>query len=971
MPQTMPKPMPNPEVIRASDSSEPDALKSESPQQYVTLRGVRTHNLKGIDCRIPHGQLTVISGVSGSGKSSLAFDTLYAEGQRRYTESLSTYARQFLQRMERPPVDAVKNIQPALALRQKNDVSNARSTVGTITEVDDHLQFVYTHIGETTCPKCGTLVSRDTVPGVVSAIEAMEHGTRLILVAQADGGEDKHRHAVLKHLVQEGYRRLLIGGEMLDITESDIETLLDRTSFPVIIDRLVVRNDEEMRFAEAVEAAFALGNGRVEVYFYDDMEREPLIFDRAFRCNGCERDFIEPQPALFSFNSSLGACDTCSGFGKVMGVDFKKVIPNSRLTLKEGVIACLETPAYRKDRGELLDACREREIPLDVAFEKLDAEAQDFIIEGGKRGKDGKKGKKYKGIRGFFAALKKKQYKTHVRIMLARYRGYDRCPDCKGARLNESARNVRVAGVSIGDIWQMRLSEAETYFEELELPEDAYARVATLLDEIKYRLAYLNDIGCGYLRLDRQSRTLSGGEMQRIHLTASLGRALTDTLYVLDEPTAGMHASDTDRLMQVLYDLRDLDNTVVVVEHDPEVIEGADYIIEIGPGGGEQGGQLLFTGPIEAFRKRETITSEALLERRALARSAAAVDLGRKKSAATNYVRIVGAREHNLADLTVEIPCGQLTAVTGLSGSGKSTLCERVLYQGWKAMKGQGGTDAGAHDALEGLERFDEVVLMDQAAVGRSSRSNSLSYTGAFDAVRKLFAATRDAKQAGLGVGDFSFNTAGGRCEACNGAGTITVEMHFMADIEVICEDCQGKRYGRRVLDVKYQGKSIADIFEMTVSEGVEFFRETRSLLRRLEPLVDVGLGYLRMGQTTATLSGGEAQRLKLATYIAEGRKRGDTKPVLFIFDEPTVGLHLLDISTLLSSLRKLVDLGHTVVVIEHNIDFIAQCDHILDLGPGAGPAGGQLVAAGTPTEVSNTKASVTGRYLAELLDAN
>ncbi|AWV89235.1 excinuclease ABC subunit A [Bradymonas sediminis] len=970
MPRTMPETMPNTEVTPAVDSAESEAIESDLPQQYVTLRGVRTHNLKGIDCKIPHGKLTVISGVSGSGKSSLAFDTLYAEGQRRYTESLSTYARQFLQRMERPPVEAVKNIQPALALRQKNDVSNARSTVGTITEVDDHLQLVYTHIGETICPTCETLVGRDTVPGVVTAIEGMDDGTRLILVAQADGGENKHRHAVLKHLVQEGYRRLLIDGEMVDITESDIESLLDREAFPVIIDRIVVRKDEEMRFAEAVEAAFALGNGRLEVHFYDDMERAPLIFDRAFRCNGCGTDFIEPQPALFSFNSSLGACDTCSGFGKVMGVDFKKVIPNTRLTLKEGVIACLETPAYRKDRSELFDACRDREIPLDVPFEKLDAAAQDFIIEGGKRSKNGKTGKKYKGVRGFFEALKKKQYKTHVRIMLARYRGYDRCPDCKGARLNASARNVRVAGKAIGDLWQMRLSEAKTYFDELELPDDQFARVETLLDEIEHRLAYLNEIGCGYLRLDRQSRTLSGGEMQRIHLTASLGRALTDTLYVLDEPTAGMHASDTDKLMQVLYDLRDLDNTVVVVEHDPEVIEGADYIIEIGPGGGEQGGELLFSGPIKEFRERETITSEALLERQALARAAAATALGRKKQP-KDYVRIVGAREHNLADLTVEIPCGQLTAVTGLSGSGKSTLCERVLYQGWKAMKGQGGTDAGAHDALEGLERFDDVVLMDQAAVGRSSRSNSLSYTGAFDAVRKLFAATRAAKQIGLTVGDFSFNTAGGRCETCNGAGTITVEMHFMADIEVTCEDCQGKRYGRRVLDVEYRGKNIADIFDMTVAEGVEFFRETRSLLRKLEPLVDVGLGYLRMGQTTATLSGGEAQRLKLATYIADGRKRGDTKPVLFIFDEPTVGLHMLDISTLLSSLKKLVDLGHTVIVIEHNIDFIAQCDHIIDLGPGAGPAGGQLVATGTPREVANTKESVTGRYLAELLDAN
>jgi excinuclease ABC subunit A len=957
--------MSEPAARTAKSSAEPHAADAESPQQFVSLRGVRTHNLKGVDCEIPHGKLTVISGVSGSGKSSLAFDTLYAEGQRRYTESLSTYARQFLQRMERPPVESVKNIQPALALRQKNEVSNARSTVGTITEIDDHLQLVYTHIGETTCPDCQTPVRRDTVPGVVSAFEALEDGTRLIVVAEADGGDEQHRHAVLKHLVQEGYRRLFIDRETVDITESDIDHLLDLSAFPVVIDRLVVREGEQMRISEAIEAGFALGSGRIEVYFYDDLERRPLVFDRAFRCNGCGTDFIEPQPALFSFNSSLGACEECSGFGKVMGIDFKKVIPNPRLSLKQGAIACLETPKYHRNRNELFDACKDRGIPFDLPFNQLAPEAQEFIKEGGERSPGGKKGKKYKGVRGFFDSLKSKQYKTHVRIMLARYRGYDRCPECKGARLNASARNVRVAGKSIGDIWQMRLSEAERYFDDLRLPDDQQTRVETLLDEIRHRLDYLNEIGCGYLQLDRQSRTLSGGEMQRIHLTTSLGRALTDTLYVLDEPTAGMHARDTDKLMEVLYDLRDLDNTVVVVEHDPEVIEGADYVIEIGPGGGEQGGEILFAGPIEAFRGKKTLTSRALDARRDLATAASLANMTSAEPA--GFVRIVGAREHNLNDLTVEIPYGRLSAVTGVSGSGKSTLCEDVLYKGWKAMKGQGGADAGAADALEGLERFDDVVLMDQSAVGRSTRSNSLSYTGAFDDVRKLFAGTRAAKLAGLGVGDFSFNTAGGRCENCQGTGTITVEMHFMADIEVQCEECHGKRYGRRVLEIEYQGKNIADIFEMTVAEGVEFFRQRKPLVRKLGPLCDVGLGYLRMGQTTATLSGGEAQRLKLATYIADGRKRGDTKPVLFIFDEPTVGLHLLDVTTLLGALRKLVDLGHTVVVIEHNIDFIAQCDHVLDLGPGAGPDGGRIVAAGSPAEVAKCAESSTGRYLAEL----
>jgi excinuclease ABC subunit A len=923
-----------------------------SKPETVSLRGVRTHNLKSIDCEIPHGKLTLVTGVSGSGKSSLAFDTLYAEGQRRYTESLSTYARQFLQRMERPPVDSVKNIQPALALRQKNEVSNARSTVGTITEVDDHLQLLYTHIGRTTCPTCDIPVVRDTLPGVVSELEALDDDTRLIIVSDAEAPQKEHRHAVLKHLVQEGYRRLFIDGETIDITESDIEELLGRSAFPVVIDRLVIRDGEGMRISEAVEAGFGLGKGRIEVYFYDDLEREPLIFDRAFRCNSCATDFTEPQPALFSFNSSLGACDECSGFGKVMGIDFKKVIPNPALSLEEGAIACFETPKYQKHRRKLIEVCAKRKTPVDVPFHKLPEKEQEFIKEGGTG---------WKGVRGFFDSLKKKQYKTHVRIMLARYRGYDRCPECKGSRLNQSARNVRVEGRAISDIWQMRIEQARAYFAELELSSDDYARAATLLEEIRHRLDYLDTIGCGYLSLDRQSRTLSGGEMQRIHLTTSLGRALTDTLYVLDEPTAGMHARDTDKLMEVLYELRDLGNTVVVVEHDPEVIEGADYVIEIGPRGGEQGGEILFAGSIDEFHAQETLTSSTLARRRG-------VEVDPNTAKPDGYVRILGARENNLDDIDVEIPYERLTAVSGVSGSGKSTLCEDVLFNGWKALQGRGGVEAGAATALEGLESFDDVVLMDQSAVGRSSRSNALSYTGAFDDVRKMFAGTREAKVAGLTIGDFSFNTPGGRCEKCQGTGTITVEMHFMADVEVTCEECNGERYGRRVLDVEYNGKNIADVFEMTVDEAIEFFSAREPLVRMLTPLIDVGLGYLRLGQTTATLSGGEAQRLKLATYIADGRKRGDTKPVLFIFDEPTVGLHMLDVETLVEAMHKLVALGHTVVVIEHNIDFIAQCDHVIDLGPEAGPGGGRLVVAGTPQDVAKCEESHTGFYLAELL---
>jgi excinuclease ABC subunit A len=940
-----------PEAVQLAKSD----MDGPEERGVIRLTGVQTHNLKNIDVEIPQGVMTVISGVSGSGKSSLAFDTLYAEGQRRYTESLSTYARQFLDRMERPPVEAIRNIQPALALRQKNEVSNARSTVGTITEVDDHLQLVYTHIGTTYCPNCDHPVERDTVPQAVSRLNEEETGTRVIVVAEADATDEEHRPAVLKHLVQEGYRRLYTDGEMVDITESDFDDLLDREWFPVVIDRLAIGKGEgDMRTSEAIEAAFNLGKGRAEVFFWDDREREPLVFDQAFRCNTCGKDFVQPQPALFSYNSSLGACDECSGYGKVMGIDMKKVIPNPAISLEDDAVACFSTPKYKRHKEAMLDKCREHGIAVDVPFYKLSEQHQEYITDGGDD---------WMGIRGFFKGLQSKQYKTHVRIFLAKYRGYDRCPECKGSRLNQDARNVKVDGRPISDVWDMRIEQADEYYRELELPDDQEARVATLLEEIRHRLDYLTTIGCGYLTLGRQSRTLSGGEMQRIHLTTSLGRALTDTLYVLDEPTAGLHARDSEKLLEVLYELRDLGNTVVVVEHDPDIIEGADHVIELGPRGGEEGGEILFAGPIDAFRGEETLTSQTLRRRKEIEPT--------PTEAGDSGFRVVNATANNLDGLTVEFPYNRLIAVSGVSGSGKSTLCEDVLYNGWKRLQGRGGVEAGAAEALEGLDEFDDVVLMDQSAVGRSTRSNALSYTGAFDDVRKLFSRTRDAKLAGLTIGDFSFNTPGGRCENCQGTGTIRVEMHFMADVEVTCEECTGKRYNERVLGVGYRGMNIADVFEMTVSEALEFFAHHEPLVRKLTPLREVGLSYLRVGQTTATLSGGEAQRLKLATYVAEGRKRGETKPVLFIFDEPTVGLHLLDVEVLVSALRKLVDHGHSVVVIEHNIDFIAQCDHVIDLGPGAGPRGGQLVAEGTPRQIAAASDGYTCQYLFELFEAS
>ena len=918
------------------------------------LRGVRTHNLEEIDVDIPQNAFTAVTGVSGSGKSSLAFDTMYAEGQRRYTESLSTYARQFLRRMERPPVDEVRHIEPAVALKQKNEVNNARSTVGTVTEIDDHLQLLYAHIGETTCSSCDRKVRRDTPEATADRLRELDEGTRLVVVSEVDAGDEDHRGAILEQLVQEGYRRMYLDGETRDIDESDFDEVIDRETFPVVVDRLAIRGDDDMRLSEAVEAGFQLGNGQIAVHMHDAADEEPLTFDRRFRCNGCGRQFIEPKPVLFSFNGSLGACEECEGFGKVMGIDFSKVIPNESLSLKEGAIAPFaNSDKYGSYQKDLLQACTKEGIPIDIPFGSLEDEHREYVIEGGVG---------WMGVRDFFDELRTQRHKTYVRIFLARYRGYDRCPECGGTRLTDEARNVRVGGHAISDFWQMRIEEARERFDELQLPDEKRERVEPLLAEIRHRLRYLDTIGLGYMSLGRQSRTLSGGEMQRIHLTASLGRALTDTLYVLDEPTSGMHAVDTNRLLEVVYHLRDLGNTVVVVEHDPEIIEGADYVVELGPGGGDQGGELLFAGPIEEFRERDTLTSRALAERRGM-------EPNPTTGEPSGHVGIVGANEFNLANINVDFPKNRLSVVSGVSGSGKSTLCEKVLFNGWKQQKGEGGVEAGAVRELNGLEDYDEVVLMDQSALGRSTRSNCLTYSGAYDGVRRLFAKTRQAKLAGLSMGDFSFNTPGGRCEECEGTGTKTVEMHFLADIEIPCDECDGKRFNSQVLSAEYRGKSVADVFEMTVDEAIEFFEDYDSVARKLEPLRDVGLGYLSVGQTTATLSGGEAQRLKLASYIAEGRKRGDDEPILFIFDEPTVGLHLFDIETLVSALRQLVDLGHTVVVIEHDIDFIAQCDWVVDLGPGAGPRGGQVVATGTPAEVAEVDDSVTGRYLAELLD--
>jgi excinuclease ABC subunit A len=927
-------------------------------ESRIVLEGVRTHNLKGVDVSIPHAALTAISGVSGSGKSSLAFDTLYAEGQRRFVESLSTYARQFLRRMEKPPLESVRNLLPAVALQQKNTVKNARSTVATLTEIADHLQLVFAHVGVTTCPDCGQVVQRETAGTVSDALAALPEGTVAMVVADVAVLSIQTPAQVLEEIAADGYRRLWVDGAVVRVTDAaDVPGLLERDAFPVIVDRLTVRPGEELRFVEAAEAGFRVGRDQLRIV----VDGQETRYSAQFACNACHRSFTPPIPQLFSFNTPIGACPTCSGFGRTAGLDMSKVVANPRLSLESGAIAVFASDAksMKSRRTRMIRAARKAMIATDVPFRDLPAADRDFVLEGGKG---------WGGVRGYFATLEKKRYRPSARIMIARYRGYTKCPDCQGSRLSQDARCVTLSGHHVASFLGLTVRDARVAFRALAgddvdtgfcAPLSALDRekVEPLLEELVYRVSYLDEVGLGYLTLDRQSRTLSGGEVQRIHLTSSLGRMLSDTLYVLDEPTAGLHARDTERLLAVLRRLSDIGNAVVVVEHDPDIIRGSDWVIELGPLGGERGGEILFEGDVAALETSETPTGRSLRQRIMDGPSSYRFELSEP------HLSIAGARENNLQDVSVQIPLRRLTCVTGVSGSGKSTLVHKCLHDVYRGKAGTSGVE------LAGFEQVTDVVLMRQGGLGRSGRSNVATYTKAWDAIRKLYGSHRDARAAGLGPGDFSFNRPGGRCETCEGIGTILVEMHFMADIEVVCEVCEGRRFGEKALGIAYLGKSIFDVLNMTVSESLRFFDGKRTITSKLSPLAEVGLGYLRLGQTTSTLSGGEAQRLMLAGYLG-GRSTAVDKGVLFVFDEPTVGLHLSDVDVLLGALRRVIDEGHTVVCVEHNIDFIARSDHVVDLGPDGGDGGGLVVAQGPPHEVAKVAESWTGRFLAEVFPA-
>ncbi len=915
------------------------------PSRTISIRGARTHNLKNVSVDIPQRQLTVLTGPSGSGKSSLAFNTLYAEGQRRFVESMSTYVRQFLERIDRPDVDEIDGILPAIAIEQKNTVKNARSTVATATELADHIRLFMTYAGETICPDCQVTVRRETPQSITTAITSSLEGKKVVVLAPIFF-EKENRGEVLTQLVKAGYYRAWIGGEVLDLNETDTS---DSTSLELVINRLLVDAKRSTQITEAIEQAFEVSKGNVNILEDGgDGTWTSHRFTSRFSCNRCGNEFVEPTPHLFSFNSPLGACTNCQGYGRIIGVDMEKVIPNRALRLDEMPIAPWNSPGYEDCYDDLKKGAAKYRLRLDVPIKDLTPEEWDLLYNGRS---------KWYGIKGFFEWLETKKYKIHVRVKLAKYRSYEPCPQCHGSRLKVSASYVTFRGLTVGDLFAMNVRDARRFWEFLPFSKQEEALSGHLRREIVNRLTYLDEVGLSYLTLDRQTRTLSGGESQRINLAAALGSSLTETMYVIDEPTVGLHARDSERLLAVLKRLRNAGNTVIVVEHDPTIIAGADQTIELGPGAGEYGGSILYVGP-----PRESGTRD---EGRGVD-STFPSSLSRPSPLDGSFgaISIRGAREHNLKNIDVTIPLGKFVAVTGVSGSGKSTLIRNCLYNRYQRdVRGATGLDAGLVTALEGVDKIYDMQFIDQSPIGRSTRSNPATYVKAWEEVRKILSETTAARLNGITAGMFSFNTTGGRCDVCEGAGTVTIDMQFLADVEVICDKCGGKRFNEQVMKVTYKSRNVNDILKMTVDEAMKFFVDKRALIKKLSALRSVGLGYLRLGQSTASLSGGEAQRLKLASFLSESTKSDSGR--LFLFDEPTTGLHYTDVEQLIKTFRNLIDRGNSVLVIEHNIQLIEAAGHVIDLGPEGGDGGGELIGVGTPEEIAANPRSITGRYLA------
>ena len=940
----------------------------------IRLRGVRVHNLKDVDLDIPRKRLVVLCGLSGSGKSSLAFDTLYAEGQRRYIETFSAYTRQFLQQLDKPDADRIDGIPAAMAVARQNPTRSSRSTVGTTTETLDYLRLLYAKIGHVVCSDCNVEVRRQSPQRIAEQLAELPDGTRFLLAFSLQTVPEGDNEALLAALRDDGFVRAVAGGSTWSLEEeSDELCSIIQASQPadellVVVDRLTAGRTEERRLVESVELALAKGEGvctalvRGESVRMGEQTGQPVELDEErwseFRfstqltCDRCGRDFAEPEPRLFSFNSPLGACPECEGFGNIMDVDMELVVPDPQKSLREGAIAPWNTPAYEHELEELLALAGDYDLPVDVPFAELQPEHLQLIEEGVPQ-------REFGGLRGFFAWLERRKYKMHIRVFLSRWRSYRRCEACRGTRLRPDALARRIAGQTIADICRLKVRDARALFADLELSDWEQAVGRMMLDQVQARLGFLEAVGLGYLTLERMVRTLSGGEAQRVALTTALGSSLVNMLYVLDEPSIGLHPQDTDRLIQSLFRLRDRGNSVVVVEHDEAILQAADQLIEIGPGAGDRGGKVVFQGtPDEIAAETQSVTGDYFAGRRAIRPPE------RRRQPNRGWIRLAGARGHNLQNVTVEFPLGLLCVVTGVSGSGKSTLIQDTLYP---ALCRRLRKDAGKPEPYEdvfGDGQIDEVVMVDQSPIGRSARSNPVTYIKAFDEIRALFAETLDAQTRNYTLSHFSFNGAVGRCPECSGDGQIQIDMQFLPDVYMRCSECGGTRYRPEILDVTHRGRNIADVLEMTVREAFVFFRGATKVQARLKRLIDVGLDYLRLGQPANTLSGGEAQRLKLAGYISAAR-RGRC---LFLLDEPTTGLHFADIVQLLDCFDALLSVGHSLVVVEHNLHLIQAADYLIDLGPGAADEGGRVVATGTPEMVSRTEGSVTGEFLARSL---
>lgn len=936
----------------------------------IVIKGAKVNNLKNVSLEIPRDKLIVFTGLSGSGKSSLAFDTLYAEGQRRYVESLSSYARQFLGQMNKPDVENIEGLSPAISIDQKTTSKNPRSTVGTITEIYDYLRLLYARVGTPYCPKCGKEITKQSVDQIVDRIMKLEEKTKIQILAPVVRGRKGLHEKVIENIRKNGYIRVRIDGNITDLSEEDVNLEKQKKhDIEVIVDRLIIKEEIVSRLTESIELALKLGEGLVIVNIVGDRD---VLFSEKLACPDCEISIDELAPRLFSFNSPFGKCDTCDGLGSLYEIDENLVIPNKNLSIMEGAVASWGAGRLKSDSwtyANLVALSKAYNFSLDTPVRDLKREALDVLLYGTKGrklkveySKDGVRSIYNYAFDGEINSLKRRYNETNsdmIKGEIEQYMSDNKCPKCKGARLKKEALAVKIGDINISEFTDMPINEELNFINNLKFSEKNQIISEQIIKEIKSRLQFLINVGLDYLTLSRNSGTLSGGEAQRIRLATQIGSSLMGVLYILDEPSIGLHQRDNDRLIETLKNLRDVGNTVIVVEHDEDTMREADYIVDIGPGAGEHGGKVIVSGTVdEVMACKESITGQYLTGEKYIAVPEKVRGGNGKK------ITIKGAKENNLKNINVSIPLGTFTVVTGVSGSGKSTLVNRILYKGLNRLINKSKNPVGNHKEITGYENIDKIIDIDQSPIGRTPRSNPATYTGTFDIIRELFSTTPEAKMRGYKPGRFSFNVKGGRCEACSGDGIIKIEMQFLSDVYVPCEVCKGKRYNRETLEVKYKGKNIDDVLKMTVEEGLEFFENIPRIKNKLQTLFDVGLGYIRLGQPSTQLSGGEAQRIKLASELSK-RSTGKT---MYILDEPTTGLHIDDVNRLIQILQRLVDTGNTVVVIEHNLDMIKCADHIIDLGPEGGDKGGTLVTEGTPKFVANQKNSYTGKYLKKVL---